>query len=254
MQGTPPPSFDTPPALRRSLCGDAAPALLKRLAGPPGLAAFDADGTLWDGDLGEAVLQALIARGELVSPPPDPWGEYVRRVRRDPHEGFAYAGRLMAGLSERRVRELSGVLYADRFAPAVFAEARWLLAFLHEHGWDVYLVSASNRWSIEVAAEALGVAQGRVCALDLDVAQGVITDRVRLPVPTLDGKPALLRTAAGRAPDLAFGNSVLDLPLLRAAVLPVAVGLLRSVGRPRNQFLVQAARRGWARIEIPAAP
>jgi phosphoserine phosphatase len=144
-------------------------------------------------------------------------------------------------------------VFAADFAPRVFPQTRWLLETLVERGWDVYIVSASNRWSIEVAAEALGLRRDRVVALDLETEHGTLTDRVCLPVPTLEGKSTLLRMRAGRNPDLAFGNSILDLPLLLSATQPVAVGLLPGPpGRP-NPFLVQAAQRGWARLEIPAA-
>lgn len=252
MQGNP--EIGTPPdALARSLRGKAGTALVSRLGGPPGLAAFDADGTLWNGDLGEAVLLDLIAARRLRDPPRDPWAEYVALFERGPAEAFAYAGRLMAGLSEVEVRETSARVFATEFAKQVFPETRWLLETLVGKGWDVYIVSASNRWSIEVAAEVLGLPADRVVALDLETERGILTDRVCLPVPTLEGKPALLRTRAGRNPDLAFGNSTLDLPLLLAAALPVAVGLLPGpLGRP-NPFLVQAAQRGWARLEIPPA-
>ena len=253
MQGTPEiPLSSTPEPLRRSLRGGATEALLRRLAGPPGLAAFDADGTLWEGDLGEAVLRDLIAKQKLVDPPPDPWAEYLGRFEQSPAEAFAYAGRLMAGLSEDLVRETSARIYASEFAARVFPESRWLLETLASRNWLVYVVSASNRWSIEVAARDFGLAADRVLALDLATERGILTDRVLLPVPTLEGKPALLMARAGRKPDIAFGNSSLDIPLLLSAAIPVAVGLLSSDASRPNVFLVDAARRGWTRLEIPA--
>ena len=63
----------------------------------------------------------------------------------------------------------------------------------------------------------------------------------------------LLHARTGRKPDLVFGNSTLDIPLLLAASLPVAVGLLPGPPSQPNPFLAQAAQRGWARLEIPAA-
>jgi phosphoserine phosphatase len=241
----------TPDRLARSLRGEAREVFLARLAGPPGLAAFDADGTLWDGDLGEAVLLELIAAGQLIGAPADPWAQYLDRFSQGAGEAFAYAGRLMAGLSEDLVREVSARVYAADFRARVFPEARWLLEVLIERGWEVYVVSASNRWSIEVAARDLGLPAERVVALDLETAGGVLTTQVRLPVPTLEGKPSLLRARAGRAADLAFGNSLLDLPLLLSATVPVGVGLLEGPDARPNAFLVEAARRGWARLEIP---
>jgi phosphoserine phosphatase len=246
-------SLDLPlaiPEFLRSLQESGARPFLERLAGPPGLAAFDADGTIWEGDIGEEVLEELIREGRLLSPPPDPWGEYVQLVKRDPAAGFAFTGRVMQGLPESLLRELSARVYARTIAPQIFPAMRWLIEELRRRGWEIYVVSASNRWSIEVAVEPLGISATHVLALDVEAEGGKLTDHVRRPIPTLEGKPALLRNAAGRAPDLAFGNSVLDLPLLLTAAVPVAVG---SVGEaPRNRFLAQAMRRGWARLEFPA--
>jgi phosphoserine phosphatase len=255
MQGTPHIAI-TPEPLVRALRGapSVQAALVSRLSGPPGLAAFDADGTLWAGDLGEAVLIDLISRRRLLDAPRDPWATYLGLFDQGPAAAFAYAGRLMAGLSETEVRETSARVFAADFTGRIFPETRWLLETLAGRGWQVYIVSASNRWSIEVAAAAtFGLTGDRVVALDVEVEGGVLTDRVCLPVPTLEGKPRLLAARSGRSPDLAFGNSILDLPLLLAAELPVAVGPAPGPRNPPEGFLAEAAGRGWARLEIPVA-
>ena len=122
MLGSLEPLPDVPAPLSRSLCGAGAGALLARLAGPPGLAAFDADGTIWDGDIGEEVLKALIAEEQLIDPPADPWGAYDSLVKRDPAEGFTFTGRVMRGLSETRLRELSARVFAQIIEAQVFPE------------------------------------------------------------------------------------------------------------------------------------
>jgi phosphoserine phosphatase len=233
--------------LATALAGEGAVRFCDRVEGPPGLAAFDADGTLWQGDVGEELLRELIRRGALIDPPPDPWGEYVRRVRRDPADGFAFAARVMHGLEEGAVREVSAEVFAERCAKGTFHSVSFWLERLMALGWEVYIVSASYRWSVEVGVAQFGVSPQRVIALELEVENGVLSDRVLLPVPTLEGKVALLREAAGRDADIAFGNSVLDLPLLLASAHPVAVGL----PYPGNRFLAQARKRGFAILEIP---
>jgi phosphoserine phosphatase len=238
---------EPPEALAAALAGEGAAAFWERINGPPGLAAFDADGTLWEGDIGEDVLQALIRGRLLVDPHDDAWEEYARRVRRDPADGFAFAGRLMRGLDEATVREVSERVFAERFANAVFPVVRFCLEHLAARGWDVYVVSASNRWSVEIGAAKLGIAPERVIGLSVAVEGGRLTDRLVGPVPTLEGKPVLLRQIAGRDADVAFGNSVLDLPLLLTSATPVAVGS----PYPGNRFLAQARKRGFAVLEIP---
>jgi phosphoserine phosphatase len=235
-----------PEALNASLSGDGAASFWERIGGPPGVAAFDADGTLWDGDIGEDVLRELIRCGSLIDPPPRPYEEYEHRVRRDPADGFAFAVRLMRGMGEAEVLDVSRRVFADRFASAVFDDVRACLHHLVARGWQAYVVSASNRWSVEVGAGHLGVPADHVIAVSVAVEDGRLTDRVAAPVPTLEGKPILLRRIAGRDADIAFGNSVLDLPLLLTSRTPVAVG----VPYPGNRFLAQARKRGFAVLEI----
>ncbi len=241
--------MEIPQALAAALTGEGAARFWEKLNGPPGLAAFDADGTLWDGDIGEELLQELIRRRLLVDGPLDPWQEYQRRLRRDPSDAFSFAVRLMNGLSEVVVRETSQHVFAERFVAGVFPPVRFCLDRLIARGWDVYVVSASNRWSVEVAAAHLGLSPDRVIALGVEVEAGLLTDRVLEPIPVLAGKVILLRQLAGRDADIAFGNSVLDLPLLLAAAIPVAVGF----PYPGNRFLAQARKRGFAVLELPLA-
>lgn len=120
---------------------------------------------------------------------------------------------------------------------------------MRANGWIVYIVSASNRWSVAPGARALGIDADHVIAVDVAVERGLLTDRVSDPIPTLAGKPGLLRQRAGRDGDLAFGNSRLDLPLLEASRFPVAVGP-RSRSTP---LLDEAKRRGWPRLRTELA-
>src|SRR5271154_3058990 len=95
---------ESPEPLARSLTGEGASALLARLEGPPGLAAFGAAGTIWDGDLGAELFKDLIAEGALYGAPPDPWGEYLRRLKLDPASAFTFSGEVLRGLTEVELR------------------------------------------------------------------------------------------------------------------------------------------------------
>ena len=48
---------------------------------PPALACFDADGTLWSGDIAEGFLRLLLNDGVVA---PEAWGEYERKLESDP--------------------------------------------------------------------------------------------------------------------------------------------------------------------------
>ena len=221
--------------------------IAEALDGPPGLAAFDADGTLWHGDVGEALLLELIAEGRLLDPPPgDLFAEYARRVEVDARDGFAFAVRLMAGLAVDEISQRAERIFATRFQSQLFAPVVALARELTAKGWELWIVSASNRWSVEPGARRLGIPAGRIAAVELGVVGGRLNAEIATPLPTLEGKPELLRLRAGRGPELAFGNSLLDVPLLEAARLAVAVG-------PRGgetALLREAGRRGWPRLRV----
>jgi phosphoserine phosphatase len=219
--------------------------LIEVIDGPVGIAAFDADGTLWDGDVGEELLARLDDAGKLIAPfGPGAFAEYSARFQLDPADAFAYAGRAMAGLREDYVASEAEALFAERAGGEVFPPMRELVAELQTRGWNLYIVSASNRWSVAPGARLLGIDADHVIAVDVMVERGLLTDQVRYPIPTLAGKPGLLLQRAGRDADLAFGNSRLDMPLLEASRFPVAVGP-RSRSTP---LLDEAQRRGWPRL------
>ncbi|MEZ4870800.1 MAG: hypothetical protein R2827_00875 [Bdellovibrionales bacterium] len=71
---------------------------LKALAeGANPIAAFDADNTLWNIDVGETYFQYLIDN-ELVELPQDPW-EYYHSLRNGPNppEGYLWLAQIMKG-------------------------------------------------------------------------------------------------------------------------------------------------------------
>ncbi|HKC59357.1 MAG TPA: haloacid dehalogenase-like hydrolase, partial [Myxococcales bacterium] len=85
---------------------------VRRAAGSGGVAAFDADGTLWREDVGEAFLRHLVAIGWVRLPDgSDPYEAYERAVDRDKRTGYAYAAQLQEGLLAAEV-----AAEAERFA------------------------------------------------------------------------------------------------------------------------------------------
>src|SRR5207249_8259681 len=84
-------------------------ALAERIRGagreaPGGVAAFDADGTLWREDVGEAFLRHLVSLGWVRLPDGgDPYEAYERAVDRDKRSGYVYAAQLQAGLPAGQV-------------------------------------------------------------------------------------------------------------------------------------------------------
>jgi len=179
---------------------------------------FDADGTLWRGDVGEDFLRFLSARGALLSPPAEgAYAKYDRLHHEDPPRAYAYAVTVMAGLLDSELTALASEFFTSRFTGRIFPYVRPLLARLAEQQLEVWVCSASPRWVVDAGAAALGLEARRVIAVDAELdEQGRLTDRVIAPVAAGPGKVAWLKRK-NVAPVLAVGNGDLDLDMLSYA-------------------------------------
>jgi HAD superfamily phosphoserine phosphatase-like hydrolase len=206
------------------------------------VACFDADATLWAEDIGEAFLRWFIA-GELL-PAVDCRGavyeEYERRVARSKTEGYVWAVALMAGLREDDVRRWARQLAAawPNYRPGMAGLVRGLEA----HGFEVWIVSASNEWIVKAAAPTMGFAADRAVGIATAVRDGVITAEPIRPAPSEAGKVEVIRQRIGATPELACGDSLGDLAMLESAEQPLVVG---RRDQPEAKLLHVAAERGW---------
>ncbi len=202
---------------------------------------FDADGTLWRGDVGEDLLRFLVAEDRLPAHPGerDLYARYDRLHEARPIEAYAFAVEAMAGLDEQRLKQWCEKFFADRFLGRLFGFARPLLAAFTAAGYQPWIVSASPRWIVEAGAIALGVTQW--IAVDCELEAGALTGRVKRPLPAGEGKVALLQQA-GVKPVFAAGNGELDLPMLEFASTRLVVAPWGDEG---NQLVRTAEARGW---------
>jgi phosphoserine phosphatase len=218
----------------------AAARLQQALLGPLGhtCAAFDADGTLWAGDVGEALLRDLVDGGHV---PASAWATYEPLMARDAVAGCGYCVEVMAGLPEALVRERSeAVVRALRHGP-LFDETVGLARQLLALGVEVWVVSGSARWVVEAGLRHAGLAVAGICATDCPVVDGKLTGALVLPVPCGPGKVGALRQRTQRPLHLAAGNALYDEHLLRHAAHPVAVG----PGGQETALLALARAEGW---------
>lgn len=186
--------------------------------------AFDADGTLWRGDVGEELLRyqmhhdllpGFVGRRDLFA-------EYERLVAKEPARAYAFCVEVMAGVEESALVQLSDELAASRFSGRIHAYARTLIRAFQAAGVDVWVVSASPKWPVVAAAAHLGIPAERVIAVGCGVHDGRLDGRVELPLPSGAGKVAQLERR-GIRPVLALGNGSIDVDMLRYAERAVAV-------------------------------
>lgn len=207
---------------------------------PGGLAVFDADGTLWREDVGEAFLRHLVDLGWVTLPDgSDPYAAYERAVDRDRARGYAYAAQLQAGLDVARV-----AAEAERFArawvpPRLIEDAVALRGACERAGLTPWVVSASALPIVLAAAPLAGIPRHRCRGIEVEIDSGKFTANVIEPITYAAGKVAAARQA-GRLV-LACGDSFTgDLPMLEAA--PIAVVVAPERGSPLS---AHAEQRGW---------
>lgn len=210
-------------------------------------AVFDADGTVWSGDIGEEVLKVLVDNGRLLSPPPRPFERYLQLFQDDPPRAFAYCVEVMQGLAIADVARWSDELYQQRFAACVFPDVRAALGQLTSAGVRVHLVSASNAVTVRSAAQALGLDPSLVLAVEGEVADGRYTGNVLEPVTSNHGKVQAIQARIADRPAIAFGNSLFDREMLEHAQQAVMVAPAGV-----NSAAVELARaEGWLICWVP---
>ncbi len=211
------------------------------------VAAFDADGTLWSGDVGEDLFFSALERADVRAPAATALRE-VARAHSLPDAGGGVAvarglweAYLRGAFAEQAVCEMMTWLFAgwsegemDAFAATVVAAASLpsrgqgevlsVLAAAREAGVECFVVSASPLPIVRVGAALLGFDASHVLAGIPARAAGVLQADVERPFPYGAGKVAALRGRVGERPlAAAFGDSPSDADMLRQARVPVAV-------------------------------
>lgn len=215
------------------------------------VAAFDADGTLWDMDLGENFFHYLIDR-RLVPLPPDPWNHYLemKRLHGDPRPAYVWLAQILEGVSLDQAREWAKEAVEAIKPVPLFPEQKKLVELLKMHGVHVHIVTASVKWAVEPAAHLLGLDESDVIGIETKVVDGVITSQAIEPITYREGKAeALLQKTKGQAPFLASGNTIGDLHLLECATdVRLAVSAAARddrIFKTEAELAKIAAERGW---------
>jgi phosphatidylglycerophosphatase C len=234
------------------------------------LLAFDADGTLWSGDVGIDNFEALLDRGAVLPAALSmlrdeatsaglPLAEDATaqaRILYQAYERGAYseerAFRTMAcgfaGYRKEEVRAFAaGVAGATRLRARLHAEVLPILAWASRRGVLRYIVSASHAVVVASSIEQMGLSIDGIFAMSQAEEEGVLLARLIEPATYGAGKTAALYAGIGDKTLLgAFGDSAFDLHLLREARLAVAV-------RPKPELRARAAECSGL-VELAPAP
>jgi phosphoserine phosphatase len=217
------------------------------------IAAFDLDGTLLMGDIGDAVFAYLTFENQNLRLS---WGEYQHLLRTHKSKAYRAVVEAMAGLDVEIIIQAtsavmnSGKEYLVHRSDAVrIPRPRPLLSqfvsLLQELHYQVFVISASNHISVQhIAQRWFNIPPSHAFGIQGRVREGRITSELIEPVPIGSGKAELFRRVSGSAIPLITGtDSRLDLPLLQ---LTHPQGLSLWVGDDHIDFdvVTENARAG----------
>ncbi len=218
---------------------------------PRPVAAFDADGTLWDIDLGETFFQHQIEK-KLVPLPENPWDHYheLKKKNNDPREAYLWLAQLNKGVSLTKVREWAQQAVTEAQPIPVFQEQQKLIEFLLGKNVEVFIVTASVKWAVEPGAQLVGLDSDHVIGIETKVQSSLVSDQQKGIITYRQGKvDALLERTGGRKPFLSAGNTTGDLQLLQAAThVALAVSAASredALFKTEMELQEQAKKNSW---------
>lgn len=216
-------------------------------------AAFDADGTLWDTDLGENFFQYQIDH-RLVELPSSPWEHYheMKKINNDPRAAYVWLAQINKNQKLDTVQQWSQKAFDSIQPSPIFKEQKKLIELLQKNNVQIYIVTASIKWAVEPGARALGLNTDQVIGIETAVSNGLITDEKLEPLTYKQGKAeALLKKTNQTRPFLAAGNTLGDFELLQCAThIRMAVSAASRDDRlfkSENELLQKAEENNWWR-------
>lgn len=214
---------------------------------PTAVVAFDGDGTLWGGDVGEDLFHHVLEHVEILEPADRAARELARAHGIEPRDSAkatlqamyqAYRADVfpepeicelmawcMAGYSRSRAEAVACAVHAQgemdgRLRP----EMRAVFEALRAANVETFVVSASPALIVEPVARSLGWDPAHVVALETRWNGDTLQPEAIHPITYDAGKVTNLRARIGaRAVAAAFGDSGFDVPLLESARIRVAV-------------------------------
>lgn len=237
--------------------------------------AFDGDGTLWSGDVGEDLFRAAMreqflledARAALLAEA-ERYG--IPLVGAQHEDANTIAGVLMAAYlagqyPERETCAMMTWCYAGRALSEVEELARSVLdeedlesrltpelepivEFGRSAGMRLVLVSASPRVIVEAAGKSWGFEPADIAAATPALRGGQVLPRMDGPVPYAADKLSAGRALFGSARWLAaFGDNVFDIDMLTTAEMGVAI-------RPKPRLASELPALGLRQLEPGLSP
>ncbi|MFN3200822.1 MAG: HAD family hydrolase [Bradymonadia bacterium] len=188
--------------------------------------------------------------------------ENIRANPEGPQAAYAFAARMLRGIHERTVADLveevvdheldrslgmedipAGPPFHHLSVPQgvrYYAEMLNLMQILDQHGFQVWVVSASCAPVVKALLGRVNLPPERVLGVELQTQSGVYTDRIIEPSPVGEGKLELFLDTVGRSPMLVVGDSIND-----AELMENCEGISIVVDRGDEALAAMAQENGW---------
>jgi len=216
---------------------------LEAAAQPGAVIVFDADGTLWKGDVGEAFFLWQLKENLFLPPRAESarknWQMY-QEGKLPEREMWIEATRAQAGVEETVLRQRAKEFFEKSFMGEVFPAMKAAISKFQAGGSEVWIVSASHRWIVEPGAAYLRIPADHVVAISTVVRDGRVTDEIIEPVPFKEGKVDAIQKYIRKTPAVVFGNSMSDAPMMRLST-STAVAI-----NPNDELRALALEKKWA--------
>ncbi len=183
----------------------------------PHYAAFDADGTLWDNDAGNAFFDYEIDN-QLVPLPPEPWKHVYAMKEQDPKKAFLWLAQIHKGVPITTVRQWAQDSLNNRNGIPCFPAIKKLIEYLRSKNVQVFIVTASVKWAVEPCVAQLNIPFENVLGIQTKIIDGVCSDIQEGHITYREGKAhAILEKTNNITPILSCGNTMGDYWLLDIA-------------------------------------
>ncbi len=182
----------------------------------PHYAAFDADGTLWNEDLGEQFFQYQIDHCQLPTlKNKNPWDYYLTTKKKNPVKAYLWLAKINTGQSLSKIKTWARQACGKKEIQVFESQKKWI-TWLKEKNIEVFIVTASVQWAVEPMAHKMGISPKNVLGIKTrEDSEGLVTDKQEGPVTWREGKAkALLNHTHGIPPVFCCGNTYGDIALL----------------------------------------
>ena len=152
------------------------------------------------------------------------WAEYFHIMKEEGVEkAYRWSSFLFSGWKDKKFRSYSKKIWREELkskeptAVSPYKEMLGLVHFLVEKDWAVYIVTASPESIIQEVSSKFSIPKENVIGMKLAIKDEISTPQLIEPYTYGEGKVKALYERIGDYPDLAFGDSENDFPLLKSA-------------------------------------